>query len=350
MTDPNPMAAEILEASAAGYAAAATYLMQRNASRDGSSALNGTAIWKAHLTERVLELAAAVRVDEPMLFVRRIAWLRRAFRARGAGEADLKTAIASLGEALDTELPTELRAAVEPALRLAAAALESEPEPDPTALDSGDPGHRLALEYLKACLEGAPDRAIKLIRDAIGRQFTPEEICTRVLIPAQREIGQLWHTGDVAIGEERIVSETTNQLMTLITAEHAPETGNGKLAIAASVAGNTHDLGVRTVATLFRLAGWRCLFLGANVPSAEIANMARSYSADLVVLTATLATQLKELERSIAALRETAPETKILVGGVAFEASTTLWRQLGADAFAASVETAVAVGTAAVES
>jgi MerR family transcriptional regulator, light-induced transcriptional regulator len=350
MTEPNPMAAEILEASAAGYAAAATHLMQRSPGRDGSRPLNGSAVWKAHLTERVLELAAAVRVAEPLLFGRRIAWLRRAFRARGADESELKAAIASLREALETELPTELRAAVEPALQLAANALEGEPESDPTALDSADPGHRLALEYLKACLEGTPNRAIELILDAIGRPFTPEEICTRVLIPAQREVGQLWHTGDVAIGEERIVSETTTQLLTLITAELAPQTGNGKLVLAASVAGNTHDLGVRTVATLFRLAGWRCLFLGASVPGVEIANMARSYAADLVVLTATLTTHLKELTRCVAALREVAPDTKILVGGSAFEASTTLWRQVGADAFAASIESAVAAGAAATES
>ena len=348
MTHPNAMAAEILEASAAGYAAAAAYLMQRKANDEVSSSLNGSAIWKAHLTERVLELAAAVRVDQPRLFARRIAWLRRAYRARGADETELKATIASLREALETELPEQLRSAVGPSLQLAVDVLESEPEPAAVALDKSDPAHRLALEYLATCLEGAPERAIELVLATIGTEFTPEEIYIRVLIPAQREIGELWHVGDVTIGEERIVSETTAQLMTLIAAKHAPRHGNGKIVLAASVAGNTHDLGLRVVADLFRLAGWRCLFLGANVPRMEIGSTAKSYSADLVVLTATLATQLKELEHSIEAIRETAPEAKILVGGIAFEESPTLWRQLGADAYAESVEMAVASGAKAV--
>lgn len=63
------------------------------------------------------------------------------------------------------------------------------------------------------------------------------------------------------------------------------------------------DIGLRMATDMFRLAGWRCLFLGANVPVSEIANAAVSQNVDLVVSIATLTTQLKELESAIAALR-----------------------------------------------
>lgn len=65
--------------------------------------------------------------------------------------------------------------------------------------------------------------------------------------------------------------------------------------LAASVAGNAHDLGLRAVTDLFVFAGWRCLFLGANVPGPDIAGAAASFEVDLVVLTATLSTQLGQL-------------------------------------------------------
>ena len=55
----NEIAAEMLEASAPGYAAAALALF---APPDTPGADRAT--WKGHLVQRVLELAAAVRVAE----------------------------------------------------------------------------------------------------------------------------------------------------------------------------------------------------------------------------------------------------------------------------------------------
>jgi hypothetical protein len=84
------LAAEMLETSAAGYAAAAVALLQPSdaAAPPGSEGAN----WKAHLVQRVLELAAAVRIDQPSLFAQRIAWLRRAALARGSGDEHLRAA------------------------------------------------------------------------------------------------------------------------------------------------------------------------------------------------------------------------------------------------------------------
>jgi len=101
---------------------------------------------------------------------------------------------------------------------------------------------------------------------------------------------------------------------------------------------------LRAVADLFRLAGWRCLFLGANIPAAEIARAAEIFAVDLVVLNATLATQLKALGQAIATIHSIAPGRPILVGGLAFEGMPQLWKQLRADAYAPTVTSAVSVG------
>jgi len=106
---------------------------------------------------------------------------------------------------------------------------------------------------------------------------------------------------------------------------------------------------LRAVADLFRLAGWRSLYLGANVPAAEIARAADTFDVELVVLNATLATQLKPLGEAIETIRRLAPRRKILVGGLAFDGLPDLPRQLGADAHAPTIDAAVAVGTSLVE-
>jgi methanogenic corrinoid protein MtbC1 len=133
--------------------------------------------------------------------------------------------------------------------------------------------------------------------------------------------------------------------MALIVAKHAPPGPLGHSLIAASVAGNAHDLGLRAVADLFRLAGWRCLYLGANVPAEEIGRAAETFDVDLVVLNATLVTQLKQLGEAIETIRRLAPGRKILVGGLAFDGLPHLPLQLGADAYSPTIVAAVTTGT-----
>jgi methanogenic corrinoid protein MtbC1 len=334
----NDMAAELLETSAAGYAAAALAELQKTEPRS-----DGTA-WKTHLTQRVLELAAAVRVAEPALFARRVQWLQRAARARGAGEQDLKRALDSLRAALRRELPPSLEPAVLPALELAAGSLESVPA-EPARLDASGPNQRLALRYLSSCLDGRPQDAMAAVLRALDDGLPPSVLYTQVLLAAEKEIGELWHVGDVSVAEEHLVSETTRELMALVVARSAPAEPRGATLIAASISGNAHDLGLRAAADLFRIAGWRCLYLGANVPARDIGSLAASASVDVALLNATLTTQLKALAEAVGAVRALAPSTKILVGGLAFEGLPELWRELKADAYAPSIDTAVDAGT-----
>lgn len=348
MTSLNVVAAEVLEASAAGYAAAAVALLQPPHGTDTPNHDGGT--WKTHFAQRILELAAAVRVDEPALFARRIAWLRRAAVARGAADLDLRRALLSLKEALQREVPANLQPTISPALELAIETFDGAIAPEAMALDAGKPHDRIALRYLAACLEGNPQRATALVLQELDRGLSPTDAYAHVLLAAEREIGQLWHVGDVSIAEERVVSETTRDLMTLIAAKCAPAQATGHALVAAAVASNAHDIGLRAAIDLFRIAGWRCLFLGASIPAAEIARAADIFAADLVVLNATLTTQLKALGEAIDTIRSIAPTRPILVGGLAFEGVPDLWKQLGADGYAATVTDGVAAGTALVES
>jgi methanogenic corrinoid protein MtbC1 len=337
----NQMAAELLETSAAGYAAAALAELRSGKPTDPHG--DGTT-WKTHLTQRVLELAAAVRVAEPALFARRVQWLKRAARARGAGEQDLKRALDSLRSALQRELPPSLEPAVRPALELAVASFDDAPPAEPH-LDTEHPNQRLALRYLALCLERKPQEAIATVLRAFEDGLPAAALYTDVLVPAEKEIGELWHIGDIGIAEEHLVSETTRELMALVVAKAAPPMPHGPALISASITGNAHDIGLRAASDLFRLAGWRCLYLGANLPAKEIGSFAASSAVDLVLLNATLTTQLKALAETVETVRALAPKSKVLVGGLAFDGVPELWREIGAHAYAPTIGAAVDIGT-----
>jgi methanogenic corrinoid protein MtbC1 len=348
MTKSGAIAAQILETSAAGYASAASAMLMKTS--DGPLPEGwGSSEWKSHLVQRILELASAVRVNQPALFARRINWLRKAVRARGSTDADLRAALQSIRDALHAEMPNDLVAAVEGPLDLALSSFDSDVDADEgSTLDASTDAGRIAIEYITACLEARTDDAIALILEKPDTDIEPADVYTRILLPAQREIGQLWHLGEVSISEERLVSETTKSVMTLIVNKYAPPADPEKIVVAASVAGNAHDIGLRALSDLFRLAGWRSIFLGANVPSVEIAHAAKAFDADLVILSATLTTQLRAMDDVIDKIRQIASETRILVGGLAFADAPDLWQQLGADAYAADIASAVEVGNSIV--
>jgi methanogenic corrinoid protein MtbC1 len=346
MSASEPMTAEILESSSAGFAAAANAELQ---SRAGAGGERDSKVWQVHLQQRILELAAALRVGEPQLFTGRIAWLRRAAAARSNDDHQVVIALESLHQALKSELPQALRsqalAVIEQALSEARHPIASEP----SALDPSTPTGKLGLEYIAACLDPSAGDPIAMIMQAVDEGMPPQQIYCGVLLPVQKEIGQLWHVGDFSVAEERLVSETTRRVMTLLAARFKPKAANGKTMLAASVAGNTHDLGLRMASDLFALAGWYCLFLGANVPTAEIAGAVEEFDVDLVVLTATLTTQLNPLADAIAEINHRSPETRVLVGGIALDGSDETWRRMGADGFAPRIDEAVALGEALLE-
>ena len=81
------------------------------------------------------------------------------------------------------------------------------------------------------------------------------------------------------------------------------------------------------------------------MPALEIAKAVRTVDAKLILLSATLTTQIRTLAESIKTVREVAEGAKILVGGLALQESPDLWRQLRADGYAPNVESAVDVGS-----
>ena len=161
-----------------------------------------------------------------------------------------------------------------------------------------------------------------------------------VLLPAQAEVGRLWHAGEITVAEEHLVSETTLQATVLLSAEPASKQVD-KTVLTAAVEGNAHDIGIRAVADFFRMAGWRSIALGANVPAAEIARAAQTFGTDIVALSTTLTTQLEPLQETIALLRQAVPGVKIIVGGHVFDSSPDLWRDIGADAYTKRPDEAV---------
>ena len=166
----------------------------------------------------------------------------------------------------------------------------------------------------------------------------------RVLPQALRQIGTLWHAGQLNVAEEHFATQTTGRLLERILLLAPPADPVGRTVVMTMVAGDAHDLGLRIAAAFFELDGWRTICLGANTPALDVSLAAKSFSADLVVIGATLNTHREEVAKAIALVRESRPEQQILVGGPGFIGLEARALEIGANGCALTARDAPRLG------
>lgn len=343
-TTPHAFAARVLASGTAAIAAdAAERLISDRPEIETRLGDSAFMTWKAHIAERVAELSAAVAAGSPDLFSSRVAWARQSFAARDLDGGDLDASLVSLRDTLRGRLPDDVRSAVEPIIDHALAG--STPRPASTLDSDREPG-TIALRYLRAALEGRTEDAINLVLDAVDQgDVTLAGAYTDILLPAQRETGRMWHMAEINIAEEHLVTAVSQRTMALLAHRAGRAADNGKTVVTAAVAGNRHDIGLIAISDFFARDGWRVIALGADIPARDIALATVHFEADLLLLSAALGTQLESLRQAIDVVRSTdGTGPKIMVGGAAFGDAPNLWRQLGADGYAADVLPALETG------
>ena len=203
-------------------------------------------------------------------------------------------------------------------------------------LDAGLREDRLALNYLQTVLAGNVFPAMDTVLDAVSQGLPIRDAYLKVLLPAQQEVGRLWHLNEISISEEHLVSYTTQRVMALLSTRMPRKPDNGLTVIAGSVAGNVHDIGIRAISYLFEFEGWRTIYLGSDIPRQELPATMDSYDADLLLLSVALVTQLPATERAIAEIRSHSQRpVKIMVGGNGLAERPGYWKDMGADGYAA---------------
>jgi len=322
----NLFTARLLRTSASGFAAmAASRVVERSADPESSD----FDMWQAHFQSSVLELAAAVDDGGEAQFARRIGWFSKAFTSRGMASDALRVGLDELHAVLEESMPTDSWAPL-PRFFEAASAELAHPSADVRA--GTEEQAELTAAYLAQIRAGDSAKAIELVVDALRTdRLIPEEALVSVVSNASRQIGELWHSAEINVAEEHFATMTTGRLLEQLLLLSPKPTANGRSVMLTMVEGDAHDLGLRVVAALFELNGWRTICLGANTPAADLAAMTQSYQPDLLVIGATLNTQREAVGATIEVVKACRSEQLVLVGGPAFSSLEGRGQELGAD-------------------
>ncbi len=174
---------------------------------------------------------------------------------------------------------------------------------------------RLSRTYQDALTVADAGGAGRVARQALGEGMGVAGLYQRVIAPAMWRIGELWEQGAISVADEHLATALTHQTMAGI---YGPSLGHkvkpGRILMAA-VEGEQHALGLRMAADVLELAGYETIYLGADVPTADLLQAVAARSPDLVGLSATMPSSIHALDRAIAEIQRVNPNLIVLFGG-----------------------------------
>jgi methanogenic corrinoid protein MtbC1 len=279
-------------------------------------------------------LSEAVGAGESALFVHYATWAKTMLLARAIPVDDLVANLEVMLDVLGRELPQSMQGSVVDYVTSAIRGLTIADD-NSSFLDPGQPLAELTNQYLSALLRYDRHSASALILAAVENRVSIKEVYCHVFERCQYEIGRLWQSNIVSIGQEHYCTASTQLIMSQLYPYifRADRTFRGTI-VAACVTGELHEIGVRMLCDLLELEGWNTIYLGANVPTASIVDVLRDNHSNILAVSASMVFHIRAVREVIAAVRFASPATRILVGGYAFKIAPNLWRDVGADYWA----------------
>jgi MerR family transcriptional regulator, light-induced transcriptional regulator len=177
---------------------------------------------------------------------------------------------------------------------------------------------RLFLDSLRA---NDAAGAYRVASHALEDGMTIAALYRKVVTPAMYAIGDLWEKGAITVADEHLATALTHRVLAAlrppIQVEADAERPEGRTAMLATAQGEQHALGLRMVADVLEDAGYRTIYLGADVPTEALLQAIASLSPDLLALSATMPELAVPLEQTAARVRRAHPDLELLVGGQA---------------------------------
>jgi methanogenic corrinoid protein MtbC1 len=173
----------------------------------------------------------------------------------------------------------------------------------------------LSLEELVRLIELFD--ADRLTRVLLGdwARLGPLRFLESRVAPLVRAVGDAWEAGRLQVRHEHFLSERVGDVLRSLRLPFE-ERATGPLVILGSLPGEEHGLGLQMAALTLAFAGCRLLFLGCQVPSAQMVALARDLGAAAVGISVSLASKGGSTPAQVQRLRRALPRrVALLIGG-----------------------------------
>lgn len=192
-------------------------------------------------------------------------------------------------------------------------------------------------------IKGLKNEAAHLTKAAL-KENEAIEVVNKYLIPALDIVGESYEKGEIFLPQLVQSAETVKEAFLVLKEEMARTGGRdiskGKI-VMATVKGDVHDIGKNIVKTVLENYGYQIIDLGRNVNIKDIVKVVKENKIKLLGLSALMTTTVKNMEKTIKAVREEVSEVKIMVGGAVL--TTDYADMIDADYYARDAKKAVEI-------
>ena len=290
-------------------------------------------------------LADAMNTETPALFSSYVGWAKVMLGKRNIPVEDLVRHLELTRTVVGERLDGEAGALAVQYLSIALAQLSSWPAELPSYLNAHAPHAALAADYLAALLKAERHTASRLVLDAVAAGVPVRDVYLHVFQASQHEVGRLWQTNQISVGQEHYCTAATQLIMSQLYPQVFASEKHGGTMVGACVAGDLHEIGIRMVTDFFEMAGWNTYFLGASTPAQAVVDSVVERGARVLCISATLTSHLGAVGDLIDRVRAhpACADVTILVGGYPFILAPELWKKVGADGCATNAQSALAL-------
>jgi len=154
-------------------------------------------------------------------------------------------------------------------------------------------------------------------------ELDPLVLVRDVVSPVLREAGNRWHRGEWSVIQERILSGVVKRQLSSALERHLAGAG-GPSVVFATLSGERHELGGLMGAVVAASRGFRCIYLGPDLPATEIGSFCVRRPVDVLAISLVTQPDVNDAAGQLHTLRQIVPApTEIWVAG---QAATLLTR------------------------
>jgi methanogenic corrinoid protein MtbC1 len=178
--------------------------------------------------------------------------------------------------------------------------------------------HDWGSELSERALNAVRAMDAKALDDAFAEAVVDlgtQGLLTQVAAPLAQQVGQLWLEGAMNSAHEHFLSAALRTFLGRHTQQFSVPP-SAPVVLVTTPAGQIHELGAVIVSAAAANLGWKVIYLGTNLPAADIAGLAKRKKARAVALSIVYPTDDPELPKELHQLREYLPgDVEIIVGG-----------------------------------
>lgn len=157
----------------------------------------------------------------------------------------------------------------------------------------------------------AADREINRLAAAIA---SPRNLVHQVALPLMHTIGERWHDGKCSIAQEHMLSSLLSALLVSMVRTYSPSNPPARVLLATP-SNERHAFPNLAAAMLTAVGGLGVIYLGTELPAADIVLAARKSSADVVLLSLSTAPAADTIEEFSHIASKLPRSTALWVGG-----------------------------------